>query len=168
MRIDGILRDITERKRAEEELRRSDEALRDALAKLRASHEELSTPVVQIWDHVLALPLIGIVDDTRAQKVMEVLLNTIVETQSELVILDITGMATIDTNVTDHLMKTVRATSLLGAQCVITGIRPEMTHTVTSMGLDLSRFVIKRDMQEGLKWALKKMGYGLRNGVRPG
>ena len=148
----GIVRDITERKRLEEQLR-------DTVEKLKASQEELSTPVVQIWDRVLALPLIGVVDSLRAQKIMETLLNRIVETQSEMVILDITGVSSIDTQVVNHLIKTIQAAKLLGAECVITGIRPEIAQTMIHLGLDMESFPTRRSLRDGLMYALEKLGY---------
>jgi PAS domain S-box-containing protein len=160
-----IARDITDRIRWEKTLEQSEQRLKEAVAKLKVSHEEISTPVVQMWDHVLALPLIGTIDESRAQRVMEVLLNRIVETQSELVILDVTGVGSIDTHVTDNLLKTIKSCSLLGAQCVVTGINPEMSQTLVSLGLNAKTLVIKKDLQDGLRWSLRKMGYELRNGV---
>ncbi|MCL0048019.1 PAS domain S-box protein [Dehalococcoidia bacterium] len=148
----GILRDVTERKRLEEQLR-------DTVEKLKASQEELSTPVVQIWDRVLALPLIGVVDSLRAQKIMETLLNRIVETQSEMVILDITGVSSIDTQVVNHLIKTIQAAKLLGAECVITGIKPEIAQTMIQLGLDMQSFPTRRSLRDGLMYALEKLGY---------
>ena len=100
------------------------------LERLKASQEELMTPVVQVWENILALPIIGIVDSYRAQKTMETLLDKIVESQSEMVIIDITGVASMDTEVANHLVKTVKAASLLGCTCVITGIRPEVAQTM--------------------------------------
>ncbi|MCL0081952.1 PAS domain S-box protein [Dehalococcoidia bacterium] len=147
-----VYADITERKRLEEQLR-------DTVEKLKASHEELSTPVVQIWDRVLALPLIGVVDSLRAQKIMETLLNRIVETQSEMVILDITGVSSIDTQVVNHLIKTIQAARLLGAECVITGIRPEIAQTMIHLGLDMESFPTRRSLRDGLMYALEKLGY---------
>ena len=92
------------------------------------------------------------------------LFRSIVQTQSELVILDVTGVDAIDTHVTDHLFKTMKSCALLGAHCVLTGINPEMAQTVISIVWDSRQFVIRRDLQDGLKWSLKKMGYELRNG----
>jgi len=161
--VDGIIRDITKRKRTEEAMRESEKVLKDAVGKLRESQQEISTPVVQVWDHILALPLIGVIDTTRAQGIMDTLLTRIVETQAEMVILDVTGVASMDTDVTNHLVRTIHSTGLLGAQCVITGIKPEVAQTMIHLGLDTSKFVTKRDMQEGLKWGLTNMGYDLKN-----
>jgi rsbT co-antagonist protein RsbR len=93
---------------------------------------------------------------------METLLNKIVDTQSELVILDVTGVASIDTEVASHIMKTVQAANLLGANCVLTGIRPEVAQTVIHLGLELEKFATKRDMQDGLKFGLEQIGYEIR------
>lgn len=139
-----------------------EEQLKDTVEKLKASQEELSTPVTQIWEGIVALPIIGVLDSYRAQKIMETLLNKIVATQSELVVLDVTGVSTIDTEVASHIMKTVQAANLLGARCVLTGIRPEVAQTVIHLGLDLEKFDTKRDLQEGLKFGLEQMGYEIR------
>ena len=144
--------DITERKKLEKRLE-------DTVKKLKASQEELSTPVVQIWDKTLALPLIGVVDSLRAQKIMETLLNRIVETQSEMVILDITGVSSIDTQVVNHLIKTIQAAKLLGAECVITGIKPKVAQTMIQLGLDMESFPTRRSLRDGLMYALEKLGY---------
>ena len=160
----GVVVDITDLKRNEEALRHSEEKLKDLVEKLRLSQDALSTPVVQIWDNVLALPLIGIVDDRRAQHVMEVLLRNIVATQSELVILDVTGVTAMDSQVASYVMQTARAASLLGASCILTGIQPDVAQTVIDLGLDMTKVVIRKDMREGLRWALRAMGYQLRNG----
>ena len=159
--IEGMIRDITERKQSEEDIKESERRLKEIVEKLRLSQEEISTPVVQIWDRILALPLIGVVDANRAQKTTEILLNKIIDTQSELVILDVTGVATMDTEVTNHLLKTIQSTALLGADCVVTGIKPEVAQTMVHLGLDIRKLVTKRDMQEGLRWGLSKIGYTL-------
>ena len=148
-----------ERQQAQEDLRRSEEKLRQMVDKLRVSQEALSTPVVQIWDKVLALPLIGVIDDERAKQIMEVLLNKIVDTRSEMIIVDVTAVASIDTHVANHLIQTIESVSLLGARCILTGIQPQIAQTMTNLGLDMSKIAVKRDMQDGLKWALQNLGY---------
>jgi rsbT co-antagonist protein RsbR len=131
--------------------------------RLRVSQEALSTPVVQIWDKVLALPLIGVVDSHRAQQIMEVLLNEIVGTQSEVIIIDVTGVAAMDTNVANYLIRAVESVSLLGARCVLTGIQPEVAQSVVNLGMNMNRVVVRRDMQNGLKWALQNLQYDDRD-----
>jgi anti-anti-sigma regulatory factor/DNA-binding NarL/FixJ family response regulator len=148
-----------ERQQAQEELRRSEEKLRQTVEKLRVSQEALSTPVVQIWDKVLALPLIGVIDDERAKQIMEILLNKIVDTRSEMIIVDVTAVASIDTHVANHLIQTIESVSLLGARCILTGIQPQIAQTMTNLGMDMSKITVKRDMQDGLRWALHNLGY---------
>ena len=156
--VEGIMRDITERKRAEAELARSEETLKDLVQKLKLSQEELSTPVIRIWNRILALPLIGVIDTHRAQLIMDILLTAVVETQSKFIIVDVTGVASMDTEVTNHLIRTIQSTRLLGAECIITGIKPEIAQTMVHLGVDLSRLVIRSDMHDGLEYGLKKMG----------
>ena len=151
-------------KEMEEALKRSEAALKAALEQTKLSLEELSTPVLQVWSNILALPLMGLLDDRRGQQIMEILLQRIVETQSELVILDVTGVPSMDTQVVNYLMKTIRSASMLGAQCVLTGMKPYLAHAVINFGLDLNSLVIRRDMEEGLKWALEQMGYETSDG----
>src|SRR5262249_30911175 len=99
---------------------------------------ELSTPVVQLWDGVLALPLIGTLDSARTQVVMENLLQKIVESGAGIAIIDITGVPTVDTLVAQHLLKTIAAARLMGAECIISGIRPQIAQTIVHLGVDLA------------------------------
>ncbi len=120
---------------------------------------ELSTPVVKLWDGVLALPMIGTLDSTRTQLVMEALLQRIVETGSEIAIIDITGVPTVDTLVAQHLIKTVTAIRLMGADCIISGIRPQIAQTIVHLGIDLQGIVTKATLADALSLALKRSGY---------
>jgi rsbT co-antagonist protein RsbR len=119
---------------------------------------ELSTPVVQLWEGIVALPLIGTLDSARTSVVMETLLQTIVETRSELAIIDITGVPTVDTLVAQHLLKTVAAARLMGADCIISGIRPQIAQTMVHLQIDLSAVTTKATMAEALRFALKRGG----------
>jgi rsbT co-antagonist protein RsbR len=119
---------------------------------------ELSTPVVQLWEGIVALPLIGTLDSARTSVVMETLLQTIVETGSELAIIDITGVPTVDTLVAQHLLKTVAAARLMGADCIISGIRPQIAQTMVHLQIDLSAVTTKATMAEALRFALKRSG----------
>lgn len=119
---------------------------------------ELSTPVVKLWDGILALPLIGTLDSARTQVVMESLLNMIVETGSEVAIIDITGVPTVDTLVAQHLLKTVTAARLMGADCIISGIRPQIAQTIVHLGVNLSDVVTKASLADAFALALRKMG----------
>jgi anti-anti-sigma regulatory factor len=134
-----------------------EQELTSLASQLRAAQDELSTPVVQIWDRVLALPLIGSIDSKRAQTITEVMLERIVATQSEIIILDITGVHSVDTHVTSHLLKIVSASRLLGAECVITGIGPDIAQTMIHLGVDLNELTTMVDMQEGLKYAMGRL-----------
>jgi rsbT co-antagonist protein RsbR len=119
---------------------------------------ELSTPVVQLWDDILALPLIGTLDSGRTQVVMESLLEKIVETGASIAIIDITGVPTVDTLVAQHLMKTVAAARLMGADCIISGIRPQIAQTIVHLGVDLSAVTTKASLADAFALALKKTG----------
>lgn len=114
---------------------------------------EISTPVIRVWDGILALPIIGTLDSSRTQIVMENLLQEIVESGSTIAILDISGVAAVDSLVAQHLIKTVAATRLMGAECIISGIRPEIAQTVVHLGIDLSNIVTKATLASALKHA---------------
>jgi rsbT co-antagonist protein RsbR len=119
---------------------------------------ELSTPVVKLWEGVLALPIIGTLDSARTQIVMESLLQKIVETGSQIAIIDITGVPTVDTLVAQHLLKTVTALRLMGAECVVSGIRPQIAQTIVHLGVDLEGVVTKANLADALAFALKRTG----------
>lgn len=118
---------------------------------------ELSTPVVQLWDGVLAVPLIGALDSNRTQIVMEALLEKIVETESDIAIIDITGVPTVDTMVAQHLLKTITAAKLMGAKCIISGIRPQIAATIVHLGVELGDVVTKASLVDAFKLALKEL-----------
>lgn len=120
---------------------------------------ELSTPVVKLWEGILALPMVGTLDSARAQIVMESLLNRIVETGSQIAILDITGVPTVDTLVAQHLLKTVTALRLMGAECIISGVRPQIAQTIVHLGVDLQGVTTKSNLADALALALKRAGY---------
>jgi rsbT co-antagonist protein RsbR len=122
---------------------------------------ELSTPVVKLWEGIVALPLIGTLDSARTNVVMESLLQQIVQTGSEIAIIDITGVPTVDTLVAQHLLKTVAAARLMGADCIISGIRAQIAQTMVHLGIDLTTVVTKSTMAEALRTALAKTGYRL-------
>jgi rsbT co-antagonist protein RsbR len=115
--------------------------------------DEISTPVMQVWNGILALPIIGTLDSARTQLVMENLLERIVETESSIAILDISGVPAVDSLVAQHIIKTVSATRLMGAECIISGIRPEIAQTIVHLGIDLSSVVTKASLSAALKHA---------------
>ena len=119
---------------------------------------ELSTPVVKLWDGVLALPLIGTLDSERTQVVMESLLQTIVDTGAGIAIIDITGVPTVDTLVAQHLLKTVAAARLMGAECIISGIRPQIAATIVHLGVDLNSVITKATLADAFRVALRRTG----------
>ena len=119
---------------------------------------ELSTPVVKVWNGVLALPMIGTLDSARTQVVMESLLQRIVDTGSEIAIIDITGVPTVDTLVAQHLLKTVTAIRLMGAECIISGVRPQIAQTIVHLGVDLEGVMTKANLSDALALALKRLG----------
>jgi rsbT co-antagonist protein RsbR len=123
---------------------------------------ELSTPVVQLWDDILALPLIGTLDSGRTQIVMQSLLEKIVSTGASIAIIDITGVPTVDTLVAQHLMKTVAAARLMGADCIISGIRPQIAQTIVHLGVDLSAVTTKASLRDAFEVALKRVGSQVR------
>ena len=128
---------------------------------------ELSTPVIRLWDGVLALPLIGTLDSARTQTVMESLLEQIVASGAEIAIIDITGVPTVDTLVAQHLIKTVSAARLMGADCIISGIRPQIAQTIVHLGLDLD-VISKATMADAFALALRRLGKTVTNLGSPG
>lgn len=119
---------------------------------------ELSTPVVQLWDNVVALPLIGTLDSERTQVVMENLLEKVVETGASIAIIDITGVPTVDTLVAQHLLKTVAAARLMGADCIISGIRPQIAQTIVHLGINLADIITKATLADAFAIALQRTG----------
>ena len=119
---------------------------------------ELSTPVVKLWEGIVALPLIGTLDSARTQVVMETLLQKIVSTSAEVAIIDITGVPTVDTLVAQHLIKTVTAARLMGAECIISGIRPQIAQTIVHLGVNLSDITTKASLADAFAIAIKRLG----------
>jgi rsbT co-antagonist protein RsbR len=119
---------------------------------------ELSTPVVKLWDGILALPIIGTLDSARTQVVMESLLQAVVQSNSRIAIIDITGVPTVDTLVAQHLLKTITAARLMGAECIISGVRPQIAQTIVHLGIDLSDVVTKARMSDAFALALQRSG----------
>jgi len=119
---------------------------------------ELSTPVVRLWDGIIAVPLVGTLDSARTQLVMEKLLETLVATGADHAVIDITGVPTVDTEVAQHLLKTVSAARLLGAECTISGIRPQVAQTIVSLGIEFGDIATKATLADALALALKHAG----------
>ncbi|MCL7364376.1 MULTISPECIES: STAS domain-containing protein [Streptomyces] len=126
---------------------------------------EVATPVIKLWDGIVAVPLIGTLDSARSQVVMETLLESVVEQQARYAILDITGVPTVDSLVAQHLMKTVAAARLMGAECIVSGIRPAIAQTMVHLGLDLGTVVTRASLADALGYVLHQLGVGI---VTPG
>ncbi len=180
----GLFWDITDRVRAEEELQRHreklEELVRERTAELESEIEEgkrregvindqareileLSTPVIPVWEGIVIAPIIGALDSQRAQGLMEELLERVAESQSRVVLMDVTGLAAIDTQVAQHLIDTIAAVRLLGAQVVLTGMRPAIAQVLTHLGIDLSGVVTKSSLTAGLAVAMGLLGYEVRS-----
>jgi rsbT co-antagonist protein RsbR len=132
-------------------------AARDSLINEQAEQLlELSTPVVKLWDGIVAVPLVGTLDSARSQVVMERLLQALVDTGSPYAILDITGVPAIDTQVAQHIIKTIVAAQLMGADCIISGIRPQIAQTIVSLGIEFGEIVTKANLADALKYAMRQ------------
>jgi rsbT co-antagonist protein RsbR len=134
----------------------------EVIARQQEELLELSTPVVRLWDGILGLPLIGTLDSARTQVVMENLLQQIVQTGAAVAIIDITGVPTVDTLVAQHLLKTVAAARLMGADCIISGIRPQIAQTIVHLGVELGDVVTKANLADALAIALQRAGFTVR------
>ncbi len=130
----------------------------DVISRQQQELLELSTPVVRLWENVLALPLIGTLDSARTQIVMQNLLDAIVQTRSDFAIIDITGVPVVDTLVAQHLLKTVAAARLMGAECLISGIRPQIAQTIIHLGVDLTDVTTKATLADAFAVALRRSG----------
>jgi rsbT co-antagonist protein RsbR len=130
----------------------------ETIARQQEEMLELSTPVVQLWEGILALPLIGTLDSARTQVVMENLLERIVDTGAGIAIIDITGVPTVDTLVAQHLLKTVAAARLMGADCIISGIRPQIAQTIVHLGVELTDVTTKATVADAFAIALQRLG----------
>ena len=127
---------------------------------------ELSTPVVKLWDGIVAVPLVGTLDSARTQVVMEKLLQMLVDTGSEHAVIDITGVPAVDTQVAQHLLKTVVAARLMGAECVISGIRPQIAHTIVTLGIEFGDIVTKATLADALAYTLRRAASSSPAGTR--
>lgn len=134
------------------------QAREDVIMRQQEDMLELSTPVVRLWDGILLLPMIGTLDSARTQVVMEALLQRIIETGAQIAILDITGVPTVDTLVAQHLLKTVTAIRLMGSDCIISGLRPQIAQTIVHLGVDLQGITTKASIADALALALQRTG----------
>lgn len=149
----GIVRDLSEEWRAEEERAALQEQVIDAQ---RAALREVSTPLIPLADDVVVMPLVGAIDSARAQQIMEVLLEGIAQYQADTVLLDISGVRVVDTQVADALLRSARAVQLLGAQIILTGISADVAQTIVHLGADMGRIMTRANLQDGLRYALEE------------
>ncbi|MBF0497724.1 MAG: STAS domain-containing protein, partial [Deltaproteobacteria bacterium] len=119
---------------------------------------ELSTPVVKLWEGIITLPLIGVIDSNRAKQIMENLLDAIVRTQASIAVIDITGVPMVDTEVADRLIRTIKAAALLGTRCIMVGIKPDIAQSIVNLGIDLTDVETFSSLQVGLEAAFKQVG----------
>ena len=136
----------------------------EVVARQRQELMEVSTPIIRLWEGIVAVPLIGTLDSIRSQVVMESLLSGIVDEQAAVAILDITGVPMVDTLVAQHLMKTAMAVQLMGAECVISGIRPQIAQTIVHLGIDLREITTRATLSDALKYGLARTGVRLGDG----
>jgi rsbT co-antagonist protein RsbR len=160
----GLLVEVEERAaEAQREAREKEAALReiaeghDLIEEQRLAIRELSTPILRVWDGVLVLPILGLIDTRRAADLMDRLLEAVARQGAQFAILDITGVAVVDTRTADYLIKVVRAAELIGAQCLLCGVRPAVAQTLVELGIDLTHIRIGMDLQAGLKECLRRM-----------
>lgn len=153
--VEGVLGfslDVTDRAQAEDDLRRQMALVQEK----ESAIESLSTPIMRVWAGVLALPLVGILDAKRIERILATLLEAVVHDQAEYVILDMTGIATVDDTTADHVFKVLRALALLGTQAVVTGIQPAVARALVELGMDLSHLVTLGDLEEAIRFVMKR------------
>ncbi len=138
-----------------EQLARSEEGKTELIDRLRYSIDELSNPILEIWDDVLAMPIIGVVDSRRTADMVQRLLAEVARSQASFVIIDLTGVEIVDTRTADHLIKLVRKVEIVGARCVLTGLRPAVSETLVDIGVDFGRITTLRNLKHGLREALR-------------
>jgi len=150
MKVLKIATDVTEQKRLDAE--RTEQA---------ALIMEMSTPVMQLWDKILLLPIVGLVDSRRVQLIMETALQMISDYQAEIIILDIQGVPAVDSAVANHLIKVTKATKLMGCTCIVTGISPKVSQALVNLGIELGEILTQSTLKHGVNTALKKIGVEL-------
>jgi anti-anti-sigma regulatory factor len=156
--LERMIDDLIEDNRMDEERMAKLQAVVEEKERLLKTVRELSSPVIQVWENVLVMPLVGAIDSARAIRITEDLLTGITKYQAEIVIIDITGVLVVDTSVANHLMQTVKAAALLGAKCVVVGISSEVAQSLVSLGVDLSEVVTRSNLQAGIQYAMETMG----------
>ena len=159
--VGKIIDDLIEANRVSEERMAKLQTAVEEKERLLKIVKELSSPVIQVWENVLVMPLVGAIDSARATRITEELLNGITKYQAEIVIIDITGVPVMDTSVANYLLQTIKAASLLGARCMVVGINSEMAQTIVGLGLDLSSITTYSNLRAGIQAALESTGFAI-------
>jgi rsbT co-antagonist protein RsbR len=162
--LSGIITDITALKRRQEQVERLEVTIQEKMAIIETQSsllDQLSVPVIQVWDSILLLPLIGVIDSRRAAQVMESLLQSIARASARFVLIDVTGVPVVDTSVASYLVRAVQAAQLLGCQSILAGISPEIAQTLVGLGVDFSHILTRATLQNGLEYALKQLNYSV-------
>lgn len=160
--ICAIITDITDFRRKQEQVAALEAEITSQLEIIQGQNirlDELSVPVIQVWENILLLPLVGALESRRAAQVMENLLESVGRTSAQIVIIDITGVPIVDTSVASYLIRAVQATQLLGCQSILVGISPEIAQTLVGLGVDFSRIITRATLQNGLEYGLKRLSY---------
>jgi anti-anti-sigma regulatory factor len=156
--LERMINGLIETNRVSEERMARLQAVVEEKERLLETVRELSSPVIQVWENVLVMPLIGAIDSARATRIMEDLLTGITKYQAEIVIIDITGVPVVDTRVANHLIQTIKAAGLLGTRCVVVGISSEVAQSLISLGVDLSGVITRSNLQAGIRYAMEMVG----------
>lgn len=158
----GVITDITDLKRRQVEVGRLEAELAEKAQIIRAQTtllDEIAVPVIQVWDNVLLLPLVGGIDSRRAARVMDSVLQSINQLKARMVLIDVTGVPIVDTGIAGNLIRTMQAAQLLGCECIIVGISPQIAHTLVTLGIDFGHITTHASLQSGLQYALKRLNY---------
>jgi len=155
--LERMINDMIEANRVSEERMAKLQTVVEEKERLLKTVRELSSPVIQVWENVLVMPLVGAIDSARATRITEDLLTGIIKYQAEIVIIDITGVPVVDTSVANHLIQTIKAAALLGAKCVVVGISGEVAQSLINLGVDLSGVVTRSNLQAGVRYAMEMM-----------
>jgi rsbT co-antagonist protein RsbR len=161
----GIITDITEIRRRQEQVAALEAEIKSQMEIIQtqgAMLDELSVPVIQVWENILLLPLIGAIESRRAAQIMESLLESVGRMGAQIVIIDITGVPVVDTSVASYLIRAVQATQLLGCQSILVGISPEIAQTLVGLGVDFSQITTRATLQNGLEYGLKRLNYDVK------
>lgn len=170
-----VFRDVTERKKLEEDLAQRNSELAaqtrenvDLIDRLRLAVDELSTPVLELWEDILALPVVGVVDTVRSARMMEKILAEVVSRRCRSVIIDVTGVDVIDTGTADRFIRIARSIELLGAECVISGVQPAVAQTLTDLGVSFRGLVTQRNLKRALDYCISRQPQVTRRGAAGG